>query len=54
MALDQFTMYSCSACGNIMSGDEWEDSIVADPYSDKDYECPSCTAQLNGDELYPV
>jgi DNA-directed RNA polymerase subunit RPC12/RpoP len=54
MTLERLEMYSCAACGNIMSGDEWRDSVTADPYNDKEFECPECTAQLNEDELYPI
>jgi DNA-directed RNA polymerase subunit RPC12/RpoP len=52
--MESIEMYSCAACGNIMSGDEWQNSITLDEFSDKEFECPQCNAQLNEDELYPI
>lgn len=46
--IDSMKLYSCSVCGNTLSGMEWEEHAG----QLKEFKCPSCQHMLNEDELY--
>jgi len=46
--LESMELYSCSVCGETISGMEWEEHTGGD----KEYKCPICKTDLNRDELY--
>lgn len=50
MPLESMQLYSCPVCGNSKCGIEWEDSPSST--QDKEYQCESCSHDLNEDELY--